>query len=66
MAKLSLESEKAVVMGLKSLKALGEALTCIGVAQASVALDDETLGALGNLIMDKTDEVFGALDGVVI
>ena len=64
MEKLSLESEKAVVMGLKSLKALGDALTCIGSAQTP--LDSETLGALGNLIIDKADEVYGALDGVVI
>jgi hypothetical protein len=62
MAKLSLEVEKAVVMGLKSLKALGDALTCIGVVQASVVLDDGTLEALGNLIFDKANEVCQALE----
>jgi hypothetical protein len=61
---LSFESEKAVVMGLIALKALGNALVCIGSTQ--ISLDDDTLTALGDLIIDKAVEVYGALEGVVI
>ena len=57
----AVRQEKIVTMGLKSLKALGEALVCIGVAQSSVVLDEGTLGAMGNLIFDQADAVCQAL-----
>ena len=50
-------------MGLKSLKALGDSLTCIGTARDDVPLDESTLCSLGVLIFDIADEVFETLKG---
>ncbi len=60
------DAEQVVVMGLQALKALGDSLLCIGAAESSVALDDDTLRSLGVVIFDKADEVFEALKGWVL
>jgi hypothetical protein len=58
--------EQAVVSGLRSLKALGDALVCISAAKDSTSLDDDTLSALGSLIFEQADKVFEILKDAVI
>jgi hypothetical protein len=56
------KKEEQVVMGLKHLMALGDALLCIEYAKDTVILTDDTVKSLASLIIDKTEQVWNALE----
>jgi hypothetical protein len=63
---LDTKREEKVVMGLKHLIALGDALLCIEYAKDSVIITEDTVKSLASLITDKAEQVWDALEGVVI
>lgn len=54
---LSLETSCEIGYSLGILKALGDAMVCIGKAGADVALLPDTVSNLGHLIIDLVDRV---------
>jgi hypothetical protein len=58
---LDLKTDLKVSPDLMILKALGDALVCIGMAPEEVSLLDGTLQHLGYLIIEKVDRVGQAL-----
>ena len=59
---LSFEKEGKVGPELLTLKALGDALICIGIAKNGASLLDGTLQNLGYLIVDKVQTIGEALE----
>jgi hypothetical protein len=58
--------EEKVVMGLKHLMALGDALLCIASAHDRVIIAQDTIPSLASLITDTSEQVWDALVNVVI
>lgn len=58
---LDFETDSKVTPELMVLKALGDAIVCIGMAPEELSLLDGTLQHLGYLIIDKVDLVVEAL-----
>jgi hypothetical protein len=56
------EREEKVVMGLKYLMALSDALICIEHAKATVPIAQDTIKDLASLIGDKAEQVWDALE----